>query len=203
MSQAFLKPVLINLFVILMVFVPMDCCRSQQKPAAEKKPPTDLEIHEWGVFTAPRNAYWLKQDMLAEWSSFPEFFHGVWPRKKLAYHGPVTKPVIHFHTQEKLSVLLQIDFTTGRPLIWWPPAVYPNTGGFGVRNSLIKKGEKIDPDKSLLFDIHINKGMPNRQTIEKGHWLNHLRKVDCAEILTHGGHSMRGPGYFGEKIHLL
>ncbi len=176
----------------------VDCAYSQA--AGKLKAENDLEIHEWGVFTAPRNSYWLKQDMLAEWSSFPDFFHGVWPKTKLAYYGPVTKPVIYFHTKSKLNLQLQIDFTTGRPLIWWPPAEFPNTGGFGQRKSLTKTRMNIDPDKSLLFNLQINQGMPNKQQVDAKHWLNHLRKVNSAPLSAHGGFSNFGRGRHGEHF---
>ena len=52
------------------------------------KPESDeFELHEWGVFTAPRGAEWLQQDMIHEWMGFPEFFHGVLPERKLNYHS--------------------------------------------------------------------------------------------------------------------
>ena len=35
------------------------------------------ELHEWGVFGAPRNAKWSNLDMRAEWASFPKFFFRV------------------------------------------------------------------------------------------------------------------------------
>ena len=168
-----------------------------QDKKAEK--PANFEIHEWGVFTAPRNSYWLKQDMVAEWSSFPDFFHGVWPKKKLAYYGPVTKPVIYFHSKDKLNIQLQIEFTTGRPLIWWPPAVLPCTGRYGRRKSLVD-GKDLNSENALLFHLRMNQGMENRPQVDSKHWMSQLRKVRSAPLSAHGGYSRLGDHRHGENF---
>lgn len=101
-----------------------------------KAAPAPYELHEWGVFTAPRDAEWLKQDMIEEWISFPEFFHGVLPKRQLNYRGPVAKPVIFFHGEQAAELRLWINFANGRPLIWWPPSEFPATpGGLAPRSS--------------------------------------------------------------------
>lgn len=151
-----------------------------QEPKA--KPPK-FEVHEWGVFTAPRNATWLKQDMLAEWSTFPKFFHGFWPKQQLAYRGPVTKPVIYLHSNQTFDMQLEVRFADGRPLIWWPPAELPNLGGWSGKSI----GEKKDVAENsfLQFHLRVNDGLENQRDLDKDHWMQALRKVKSAAVRSH------------------
>lgn len=140
-------------------------------------------IHEWGVFTAPRGALWLQHDMLAEWRSFPEFFHGVLPGRKLLYRGPVRKPVIHFHGESSEPVNLTLQFSAGRPLIWWPPAEYPANG----------LGDPIREGSSMLnFRVNLGKNEAKQETVSEGHWVEELRKVKAASLWGHGSWGRRG-----------
>ena len=174
--------------------------KSERKPrqevAKEKPDPTKFEMHEWGVFTAPRDATWLKQDMVAEWSSFPDFFHGVWPKQKLSYRGPVTKPVIYFHTDQVLNIRLEVRFAKGRPLVWWPPAEHPNVGAPWVQSLT---GKKFDKDTFVQFQLRTNDGLERQRKVPKGHWLEALRKVKSASVMSYGSHNQFREHYQGRE----
>ncbi len=179
------KQVTLVAAITLVNFLAIACPSPNSVLGQEPKPlDHDLKVHEWGVFSAPRDALWLKQDMLVEWSSFPDFFHGYWPREKLAYRGPVRKPVVFFHSKNKMEVLLKIRFANGRPLIWWPPAEHPSQGGWS--QPLVEK-EKGDVLSYLLFMIKLNHRDAKQREVPKDHWLQHLREVKSADVMTVGG----------------
>ena len=135
------------------------------------------ELHEWGVFTAPRGALWLQQDMIAEWQSFPAFFHGVLPGRQLAYRGPVNKPVIFLHGESKHPVQVTLQFTAGRPLIWWPPAEYPAAG--------IGDWGRAE-ENSLSFQVNLGEQLAEPMKVAKGHWVEDLRKVRSTPFSGYG-----------------
>lgn len=139
----------------------------------------DYELHEWGVFTAPRDAEWLKQDMIREWQSFPPFFHGVLPKRKVNYRGPVTKPVIFLHTKGQHDIQLWLRFATGQPLIWWPPAEFP---AVGIERPFHRALAQADPVSVLGFVVKTNEGIDRREAVPEGHWLNALRAVKAAPV---------------------
>lgn len=175
--------------VIFFVTTPFTFLAADPNAMAQQPEPEspEFELHEWGVFTAPRNSTWLKQDMLVEWSSFPEFFHGHWPRKQLAYRGPVTKPVIYLHSKKTFDMRLEIQFADGRPLIWWPPAELPNDGGWGGKP--IGRNKKADADSFLQFQLRVNDGLERQRKLPSSHWMQHLRKVQSAPVRSHNGYS--------------
>ena len=182
-----LATVAVSFLALVMNVAPTAGQQHESDGQASEQPHTGLEIHEWGVFTAPRDALWLKQDMVAEWSSFPEFFHGYWPETELLYRGPVTKPVIFVHCDEKITFELQVKFATGRPLIWWPPAEVPNQGGL---SRSINDGYMRDPPKSLLlFHTELNQGLDKQRQVADDHWLSALRRVDSASLSVEGGYN--------------
>ena len=154
------------------------------------------QMHEWGVFTVPRDADWLKQDMLREWQSFPTFFHGTLPKRSLAYRGPVTKPVMYFHSDEEFSLNLYIHFADGQPLIWWPPAEHPATGAFG--RPVPEKFKSIHEDSYLRFVLSVNNTTGKQMPVAADHWVNDLRKVDSAPLFVRGSYSMMGVEEFNE-----
>ena len=174
------------------------------------------ELHEWGVFPVPRNAAWAMLDTRAELSTMPDFFFMVWPKERLPWHGPVTKPVIYFYPTSPLEVKLKIRFADGRPLVWWPAASSP-VAGYGdepanVLDYWLRVGEFAPPGSSerKRLDAMAKDGtkkfsrgsldlkeMPMPE-VEKGHWVETLRAVPSAKIFTSGGHSMRG--YDGDQV---
>lgn len=99
------------------------------------------DLHEWGVFPIARNSAWAMSDMRAEWATFPDFFYRVWPKKRLPYFGPVTKPVVYFHAERLGPVQLTIKFAEGRPLVWWPATSQP-ADGIGEATALDKVWEQ-------------------------------------------------------------
>lgn len=150
----------------------------------------DYSVHEWGVFTAPRNAEWLKQDMLREWQSFPEFFQGVLPERGLLYRGPVTKPVIFFHGERtELTVDLTIHFKTGQPLIWWPPVEFPADGSFGM--AVPEPIKDAEPYSVIRYGLTLAKDNGERRAVREGHWLRELRKVKALPFSVYGSASNR------------
>ena len=59
------------------------CCVAPLRAAETPLTPAEpYELHEWGVFSVPRNAVWSQMDMRAEWATFPNFFYRVWPDKR-------------------------------------------------------------------------------------------------------------------------
>lgn len=165
---------------------------AQEHDKENAETPT-YDVHEWGVFTVPRGADWLKQDMLNEWKTFPDFFQGTLPNRDLVYRGPVTKPVLFFHTQDQFAIELYIQFADGQPLIWWPCAEYPATGSFGP---IVPRDVKLIHEDALLrFYLSVNSGSGNREQVADNHWVNALRKVDAATVSTDRSYSnLRAPG---------
>ena len=186
------------LLAISVAFILTNSHKVLGQVAAEKVDSTKYELHEWGVFTVPRDADWLKQDMLNEWQSFPTFFHGTLPKRSLAYRGPVTKPVMFFHAENELDINMYIHFSEGQPLIWWPPVEYPAAGSFGA--SLPKKLKDIHPQSYLHYSLALNKGGGIRAPVNEDHWVNHLRNVKSAPVFTHGSYSNFGVEQISEDF---
>ena len=154
----------------------------------------DYEIHEWGVFTAPRGALWLKQDMLREWQSFPAFFHGVLPGRELAYRGPVTKPVIFFHGKGRGYISTSLKFRAGRPLIWWPPAEYPATG----LGRLERDDQAAESILRHAFELNARGGTV--EALPATHWVQSLRRVKSAPISGYGSFTRLGQQSWNENF---
>ena len=167
---------------------------AQQPDKRDENP--KYQMHEWGVFTVPRDADWLKQDMLREWQSFPTFFHGTLPKRSLAYRGPVTKPVMYFHSDEEFALNLYIHFADGQPLIWWPPAEHPAKGAFG--RPLPEKFKSIHEDSYLHFMLSVNNATGKQMPVAADHWVDDLRKVESAPLFVRGSYSMMGVEEFNE-----
>lgn len=161
-------------------------CMAQALSAAEDKDPKAeaYDLHEWGVFSVPRNEAWAQRDMKAEWATFPEFFNRIWPEAKLPYHGPVRKPVIYLHANKKFNLSLTIRFTEGRPLVWWPPAFTPSFG--------IEAGRLDEVSFNLSVVDCINGQAPDPNKVEKGHWMETLRAPQSSLVFTDNGWSRMG-----------
>ena len=156
----------------------------------------NYEVHEWGVFSIPRGAEWANQEMLREWQSFPEFFHGTLPDRQLVYRGLVTKPVIFFHgVPDKTHVRLLVRFNEGRPLIWWPPAEYPADHGLPNRKmapELPEQWKGADPDSILRFSLILNETGEIAE-VAADHWVSDLRAVDSVPLAVQGSFNNRSP----------
>lgn len=167
-------------------------------------------VHEWGVFPIARDAAWAKQDMLAEWSTFPSFFRGVLPGRKLfspselkPNHGImiVTKPVVYFYNQKQTAIDMKVTFPDGRPVVWWPPAVEPASVTPGMTSKYLKfKCVATGPigAKSPIGTALMRVPMPK---VDSEHWLNHLRGVQSSRITVTGGVIPSSPGLgFAEQF---
>lgn len=171
-------------FVIIVCWCLPISALAQDKNTA--KPDRTWSLHEWGVFTVPRNNDWLKQDMLREWMSFPEFFHGTLPHRDLVYRGPVTKPVIFFHGKESFEIEMLIRFSTGQPLIWWPPVEHPANPSYGVQ----LPGDWKDADMNSLLRYVLTLNATGKiEKVPDGHWVNDLRKVAATPIVVQDSYS--------------
>ncbi|MGI9518486.1 MAG: hypothetical protein ACR2NP_15630 [Pirellulaceae bacterium] len=182
------RQLLALLFVLsaVWIFAPGATACAQDSAETEAAP---FSVHEWGVFTVPRNADWLKQDMLREWMGFPEFFQGVLPERELLYRGPVTKPVMFFHGEAQQPIGLAIQFATGQPLIWWPPVEHPAQGTFG--NYLPEYLSGVPPESVIRYQMNLNQDTGTRNEVPEGHWVQALRRVDAAPLSVQNTYSMK------------
>ncbi len=169
---------------------------------AEKK--HSYSIHEWGVFTVPRNAAWANADMKSEWAGMPKEFYGRLPGRQLPYRGPVRKPVIYLHADGPMSVKLSIRFANGLPAVWWPAAEVPNNAG-RVAMAPATKGNL------LVFCPWLVKRpqdrvrgpagrTPRRISAPAGHWIEALRRVKASDVFCAGGWSRLGDGWDTERF---
>jgi len=167
------------------------CLLAWVSAASAFEPPKEgYELHEWGVFSVPRNDAWAQRDMRAEWAGFPKFFDRVWPDKHLPWNGPVKKPVIFLYTAKEMSLEMNVRFAEGRPLVWWPHATSPaDYGG----------GDRLGGDlKTLQFTFNLKPAglagdkHPPPPDVPAGHWVETLRKVEADLVFTGGGFSRRG-----------
>ncbi|MBI3829348.1 MAG: hypothetical protein HY291_07515 [Planctomycetes bacterium] len=156
----------------------------------EAQPAGAYELHEWGVFSVPRNDAWAQHDMKQEWAQMPKEFYGRAPGRYLPYRGPVKKPVIFFHAQKPLQVKLTITFAEGSPMVWWPAAEEPaNWGGYG----------KNEPNR-LVFSVFVKEtpkgGANGANTIKvpEKHWMESLRAVKSEKIFCEGSFTNKMPG---------
>ncbi|MCZ7643740.1 MAG: hypothetical protein M5U26_00410 [Planctomycetota bacterium] len=162
-------------------------------PGGEAGAEPEYSLHEWGVFTVPRNEAWAQRDMRAEWADLPGFFYAMWPKEKLPYRGPVRKPVIFFHAEKPLGIRLGIRFAEGRPLVWWPATNMP-----ALRNGPVQP-DRLDFGLRLVHPDPDQAGQPHGcipPEVPKGHWVETLRAVRAANHFSSPGSSrmaIRGP----------
>lgn len=159
------------------------------------------ELHEWGVFLAPRNAAWTNLDMKAEWASMPKEFYASFPRKNLAYRGPVLKPVIYFHADKPMKIALDIRFAEGVPTVWWPAAEYPNSESVGIeneRNLLSFRPSLVDREAGE--DRSPAAANPRELKVPEGHWVEALREVKASTVFCAGGRSQLGTSWDAERF---
>ncbi len=97
----------------------------------------DLTVHEWGVFTVYPNAEYANAGRRAEWATMPEFFYRQFPHVRLRWVPAAwDKPIVYFHSKRAcLKVEVEVAFTKGAPVLWWPACSKPldmNVGGINV-----------------------------------------------------------------------
>jgi hypothetical protein len=145
------------------------------------------ELHEWGVFPIARNDAWAMSDLRAEWASFPDFFYRIWPDKRLPWRGAVDKPVIFFHGPAGTKIEFQVRFSEGRPLVWWPAALYPGDGLSQKQTDVLDYRLTLDDGKDVL-------------PISKDHWVQALRDVKSSRVVTEGSWSGKRNVFDAEKF---
>src|SRR4029078_9059905 len=142
----------------------------------------DLAVHEWGVFRVHTDSDVANGDLLREWNDLPEFVYGQINGRRIPQHyGAVEirrRPVIFFHSARPLEVQMKIDFPGGMARVWWPSPLSPAREG----------EQRVKLSTSLLWQLGIKqppKGKvpktPAPPPVEKGHWIEQLRGVKCAE----------------------
>ena len=176
---------------------------AHRAPAAENAgEPGAYELHEWGVFTVPRNAAWANLDMKAEWASLPKGFYGQLPGKELPYRGPVKKPVIYFHAEKPMKLSLTIRFADGLPTVWWPAAEAPVFDG---------RAQEPEKSKQLCFwpalierDKPGGRGPasenPRKLEVPAGHWVEILRQVKASDVFCAGSWGRGGESWDTERF---
>ncbi|MBC7856292.1 MAG: hypothetical protein IAF94_22915 [Pirellulaceae bacterium] len=143
----------------------------------------DLTVHEWGVFRVHTDAEMANADLLREWNDLPEFVYGQINGRNIPQHyGAIEirrRPIVFFHAARPLEVQMKIDFPGGMPGVWWPGTISPAREGV----------QQVALNSSLLWQLGIKqpprgklpKG-PAPPQVEKGHWIELLRKVECDEV---------------------
>ena len=160
----------------------------------------DLRVHEWGVFSITSDLKYANAGRKAEWASMPDFFYRQFPTQRLRWvPACVDKPIIYFHTsREHLQIEVNVEFSQGAPVVWWPACIRPvdTTGG---RPSSKRTGP---PFTSLTWSIWLGETYPwtagNRPVggyrwpakpagLPKQSWLQRARDVkEAATVMTYG-----------------
>jgi len=109
---------------------------------AEPSPGANLEVHEWGTFTAVAGAdgQAMVWKPLSGPSDLPDFVYDFTDvsegRRDSECHGKgcsgtirMETPVIYFHTDEAMEVEVQVFFPKGQMTEWYPKARVPDPNG--------------------------------------------------------------------------
>lgn len=170
-------------------------------PNAVRAEEPGYELHEWGVFTVPRNAAWANLDMKAEWASMPKEFYSRFPKENLPYWGPVKKPVIYFHADKPIKISLVIRFSEGVPAVWWPAAEHPNSESVRIENerNLLRFRPSL-VNREAGEDRSPAAANPRELKVPEGHWVEALRQVDSSQVFCGGGHSRIGRSWDTERF---
>ena len=194
-----------NLLRILLVLLATMSLLGLVPPASCGETP-EYELHEWGVFTVPRNAAWANLDMKAEWASMPKEFYGQLPGRNLPYNGPVKKPVIYFHAEKPLTLKLNIRFADGVPTVWWPAVSFPTNTGRHEKvanrkdeNLLTFRPTLIDCAKENHLNGHAGQN-PRKLEVPAGHWVEKLREVKASEVFCEGSRNNGGTRWDSEHF---
>lgn len=106
----------------------------------------DLTVHEWGVFTVFNDLKLANVNRKAEWGSLPAEFYRQFPERRLRWVPAAwDKPIVYFYTkQPSLFVDVQVRFSQGAPVVWWPACQDPIDDGMGRGGMVVKRGETSD-----------------------------------------------------------
>ena len=151
-----------------------------------------FSVHEWGVFTAPRDTEWLNYDMTREWSLLPSSFYRnplLTRNRSYSYWNlaPALKPVIHIHGDPNEKVEVQITFANGVPAVWWPDAsLKPAAAKIGgqLSNSIafrlsVIKDVSNPSDQNSSPDLRKPRAGKTKSGTE---WINVLREVKASKL---------------------
>jgi hypothetical protein len=119
----------------------------------------DLGVHEWGVFTIYNDAKYANAGRKAEWATLPEGFYRQFPTQRLHWVPAAwDKPIIYFHTgRESVKVEVEVSFTDGAPVVWWPAANSPTDDSSGKRPREAKAGPLF---RKLCWTVWLGKKVP-------------------------------------------
>jgi hypothetical protein len=119
--------------------------------------PDDLVVHEWGVFTVFNEAKYANLNRRAEWGSLPDFFYRQFPKERLRWVPSAwDKPIVYFYAKPTpLNVSVQVKFTAGAPVVWWPAAADPVDDSPGGRLA-----KKVRPFTTLSWQAWIGAEVP-------------------------------------------
>jgi hypothetical protein len=104
----------------------------------------DLTLHEWGVFTVFNDLKLANANRKAEWGSLPPDFYRQFPERRLRWQPAAwDKPIVYFYTkQPSLRIDVQVRFTDGAPVVWWPACADPIDNGMGQAMPANPQGAK-------------------------------------------------------------
>jgi hypothetical protein len=128
----------------------------------------DLVVHEWGVFKLFKDPALAAVDRKREWDSLPSFFYRQLPKERLRWNpGSWLKPIVYFYAKAApLHLSVNVSFTHGAPVIWWPAVADPIDDGGRQPNG---KAERSQPFRSLTWDAWVGNPGP-MSALEFGPW---------------------------------
>jgi hypothetical protein len=149
-------------------------------------PQKDLVVHEWGVVSVHNDVELANADMRAVWAGLPKFVYGNVDRRSLpARIVIIDAPVIYFHTPRELSLQVKVEFTGGRPAVWWPA----NSNNGSHAGGLMENVPAATSDTHLEWKLTVRppQGPPQApldvQPLPKGHWMEACRDVAAAIVV--------------------
>ena len=128
--------------------------------------------------------------MRAEWDALPKFVYGRLDGRRLPYRGPVSKPVIWLRSAEAIEFDLKVEFSSGRPAVWWPATMEPAGGGPVWRQ---RQGAVTCAGRAILKQPKTRGGgggpAATLQPVPEGHWMADLRKVEADDVFVWNEHA--------------
>ncbi len=159
----------------------------------------DLVVHEWGVFGVFNNAQDAESFRNKEWSSLPSFVYRQFPKEHLSSRpGMVNKPVLYFYgAQTPLSLEVNVRFTEGVPVVWWPAVADP-VDDPGTKNARPYRGltwsawlGRTVPDPKHEWGHYADPKQPpwiqaKDYELPAGCWLQQIRVPDASPLTVIG-----------------
>lgn len=156
---------------------------AQSRPAP-LEPRSDLEVHEWGVWRTRDSGLRPAEERLSDLPPFVLRAQATVEeieRSRLQRDatgdvrftvsedspGPDTftfKPVLFFHTERPVSLLVEVSFRGGRPWTFFPDAtdyvVKPARAGRTRMRAIEGRGDNEPPLASSRFEVHRERALP-------------------------------------------